>query len=112
LAFLTGAGAGLVDGSGEGGWGREIKMSKEPERVFLHLSFAQGQCIKMNRDGGFRLIMDVPECDAAQVQQLAAWRDRVMFAGVQVDDGNNTTDEGEAKASKGGKAKGTERRWP
>ena len=84
-------------------------MSKS-ERVFFHFSFANGQCVKLNRDGGMRLIIDVPECDKAAVDEMSNSRDKLFFAGVQVDnDGNTNPTAGEEKS---GGEKASRRAWP
>lgn len=60
----------------------------EPERAYLHVAFAPGACIKMNRDGGFRIVLDVPECDAAGVAVLQQWRAEGMRALFERDSGS------------------------
>lgn len=86
-----------------------------PTRAYLHFTFAPGQCIKDNRDGGSRLLVDTPESDAEAVAFLRRNRDKSFRAVIEVDDGNTgeaESDEGQAKAGRKPRRDGETRSWP
>lgn len=58
------------------------------ELITAHASFAPGQCIKLSSDGGFRLVLDIPENCSDAVKRLMDWRTEAMLVAFRIEDSN------------------------
>lgn len=59
-------------------------MGKPPQPVTFVATLAPGRCLTFDADGGARLVLEIPDSDAAKVAAaLPAWRDTALGVAVQ-----------------------------
>lgn len=55
---------------------------KDIAHVTFTAAFPAIQCIKLQGDGGARIVLDIPETDVAAVDTLRHWRNMVLMVTV------------------------------
>ena len=59
-------------------------MGKPSAPVTFIATLAQGRCLTFDADGGARLVLDIPDSDAAKVAEaLPLWRDTALGVAVK-----------------------------